>query len=193
MALKLRETVERDLSDVMAIEGDPDVSPWITVWPAGRHRRALAEPDEAHMIFSRRGSTVGFLLLAGLNDPDRSIELRRIALSRRGAGLGAAALDLALGYAFDVLHGRRVWLDVLPGNARALRLYDRAGFADDGLAPDRHLLPDDSSLPLRLMSITETAFRAAPLLPGARAAGGRSRRAVRPAVPRAPRRGRSGG
>lgn len=170
MALKLRETVERDLPEVMAIEGDPDVSPWITVWPAERHRRALAEPDEAHMIFSH-GRTVGFLLLAGLNDPHRSIELRRIALSCRGAGLGAGALDLALGYAFDVLDGRRVWLDVLPGNARALLLYERAGFADDGPAPHRHLLPDGSSLPLRLMSITETDFRAPARGTGARAAG----------------------
>ncbi len=171
MALKLRETLEADLPDVMAIEGDPDVSPWITVWPAERHRRALAEPDEAHMIFSRRGRTVGFLLLAGLSDASRSIELRRIALSCRGQGLGAGALDLALGYAFDVLDGRRVWLDVLAGNVRALRLYDRAGFADDGPAPQRHLLPDGSSLPLRLMSITATDFRAAPPQTGARAAG----------------------
>jgi RimJ/RimL family protein N-acetyltransferase len=171
VALKLRETLEGDLPEVMAIEGDPDVSPWITVWPADRHRRALSEPDEAHMIFSRSGRTVGFLLLAGLGAADESVELRRIALSRRGAGLGAGALDLALGYAFDVLNSRRVWLDVLPGNVRALRLYDRAGFADDGPAPHRHLLPDGSSLPLRLMSITETDFRAPPPRTGARAAG----------------------
>ncbi len=168
MALKLRDTVEADLAEVMAIENDADVSPWITVWPAARHRRAFAEPDEAHMIFSRRGLTVGFLLLAGLTGPDRSIELRRIALSCRGEGLGAAALDLALGYAFDVLRARRVWLDVLPANTRALRLYERAGFADDGLARHGHVLPDGSSVPLRLMSITDTAF--APHGHGVRAA-----------------------
>jgi RimJ/RimL family protein N-acetyltransferase len=170
VALKLRETVAPDLSEVMAIESDPDVSPWITAWSVDRHRRALAETDEAHMIFSRRGRTVGFLLLAGLTRPDRSIELRRIALSCRGEGLGAAAMDLALGYTFDVLRARRVWLDVLPANARALRLYERVGFADDGPAPHGHLLPDGSSIPLRLMSITETAFARAPHGRGDRAA-----------------------
>jgi RimJ/RimL family protein N-acetyltransferase len=79
-------------------------------------------------------------------------------------------MDLALGYTFDVLRARRVWLDVLPANARALRLYERVGFADDGPAPHGHLLPDGSSIPLRLMSITETAFARAPHGRGDRAA-----------------------
>jgi diamine N-acetyltransferase len=171
VGLKLRESAERDIPELMAIEADPDVSPWITVWPAERHRRALSEPDEAHMVFSRRGRTVGFLLLAGLTAPDRSIELRRIALSCRGEGLGAGALELALGYAFDVLGARSVWLDVLPGNARALRLYERAGLVDHGLAPHRHLLPDGSSAPLRLMSITNAAFVAMAQSLGAEGAG----------------------
>jgi diamine N-acetyltransferase len=168
VALKLRETVEQDLAEVMAIEADPDVSPWITVWPAERHRRAIADPDEAHMVFFRRGRTVGFLLLAGLSGPERSIELRRIALACRGEGLGAPALELALGYAFDVLRARRVWLDVLADNRRALRLYARAGLRDDGEALQPHLHPDGSRSPLRLMSIgqPEWAARSSPA-PGA--------------------------
>ncbi len=159
MALKLRDTLARDLSEVLAIESEPDVARWVTVWPAERHRQAIDDPDEAHMVFYRRGVVVGYLLLAGVCSPERSVELRRIALRARGEGLGLAALDLALGFAFDVLAASRVWLDVLPDNSRALRLYERAGLVDDGPAPAPHLLPDGSSTTLRLMSIRARRWR----------------------------------
>ena len=168
--LKLRETVEQDLPFVLATQAEPDVGPWIGSWTRERHLAAIAGDDEAHLVFCERERTVGFLLLAGLAAPGHTIELRRIALSRRGTGLGAGALELALGYAFDVRGARRVWLDVLTSNARALRLYRRAGLADDGLAPQGHLLPDGSVVPLRLMSITATAFAARCQRHGARAA-----------------------
>jgi diamine N-acetyltransferase len=162
VALKLRETVEQDLLAVLAIEADPDVAPWITAWPLERHRNAISDAGEAHMVFCERQETVGFLLLAGLRTPERAVELRRIALSRRGERLGTAALDLALGYAFDVLGAVRVWLDVLPANTRALRLYRSAGLLDEGLIEDAHLLPGGSLAALRLMSIRAEEWSPAP-------------------------------
>ena len=158
--LELRETVEQDLAFVLATEADPDVAPWIGCWTRERHLEAISTENEAHLVFCEREQTVGFLLLAGLAAPGHTIELRRIALSRRGAGLGARSIELALGYAFRVLGARRVWLDVLETNGRAWRLYRRSGFSDDGFAPNGHLLSDGSSVPLRLMSITASAFAA---------------------------------
>ncbi len=162
MALKLRDTLVSDLPDVLAIEAEPDVARWVSGWPADRHRRAISDPDEAHMVFCRRGAVVGYLLLAGLSSAAQSLELRRIALRTRDEGLGADALELALGYGFDVLGADRVWLDVLEDNARARRLYDRAGFTDDGLAGGPHLLPDGTAVPLRLMSIRQERWRELP-------------------------------
>lgn len=83
----------------------------------------------------------------------------RIALRTRGEGLGADALEPALGYGFDVLGTDRVWLDVLVDNARARRPYERAGLTDDGPAPGPHLLPDGTPVPLRLMSIGQERWR----------------------------------
>ena len=71
-------------------------------------------------------------------------------------------MDLALGYAFDVLSALRVWLDVLPANARALRLYRSAGLVDDGVIEDAHLLPDGSLAETRLMSIRAERWSRAP-------------------------------
>jgi len=152
MALTLRETAEEELPAVLALEADPDVSPWITAWPAERHLRAIQDPDEAHMAFWDESRHEGFLLLAGLRNENHSVELRRIALRRRGEGLGAAALDLALAHAFGSCTAHRVWLDVLEDNMRAQRLYERAGFAAEGLMREAHLLPDGSFASLRLMS-----------------------------------------
>jgi diamine N-acetyltransferase len=115
--------------------------------PACDHRRR-----RGHLIFRDGPQVVGFLLLAGLSGENRSVELRRIALSPRDEGLGGAALDRALGHAFATFGARRVWLDVLPGNVRAQRLYERAGFVEEGLLREAHLLPDGSLASLRLMS-----------------------------------------
>jgi RimJ/RimL family protein N-acetyltransferase len=153
VALELRETAERDLPGVLAIEADPEVAPWITRWPLQRHRRAIIEPDEAHLALYDDGSLVGFVLLAGLCAESGLIELRRIALGRRGAGIGALALSIVLDHSFGALGANRVWLDVLPGNLRALRVYERAGFADERLLDAAHLLPGGSSVAPRVMSI----------------------------------------
>ena len=154
----LRDSVEHDLPAVLEIQSDPDVARWVTVWTPARHRQAMREPDDAHMVFCERERTLGFLLLAGLTAPDRNIELRRIALAHRGQGIGAPALELALGYAFEILGARRVWLDVVPSNQRALRLYARSGLTDDGIAQTGRLLPDGTPGPMRLMSISSEAW-----------------------------------
>ena len=163
MELSLADTTEADLDAVVALESDPDVSPWISPWPRERHLRAISDGDLAHLSFrcADGEAFAGFLLLAGLLNPDRSVELRRIALRTRGHGLGAQALGLALGHCFGALGARRVWLDLLPDNDRAATVYSRAGLADDGILENAHPLPDGSLAPLRLMSISAEDWRRA--------------------------------
>jgi RimJ/RimL family protein N-acetyltransferase len=103
------------------------------------------------------------VLLAGLNAPERVIELRRLAISRRGAGIGRAALEQVLSLVFSEHDARRVWLDVLPGNARARRLYESLGFLAETLLQAAYPSPD-GALPLLVMSIQKAEWqtRAAP-------------------------------
>jgi RimJ/RimL family protein N-acetyltransferase len=51
----------------------------------------------------------------------------------RGAGLGAAALEQAIEFAFTSLNLRKVWLRVLSTNYRALKLYRAYGFREEGV------------------------------------------------------------
>lgn len=144
---------------VLGIESDADVAPWITVWPAERHQEAISRPDEAHLTILERDLPVGFILFAGLESSEGVIELRRIAVARRGAGVGRAAFAQALEYAFGRFNADRVWLDVLPENLRARRVYEEAGFQADRLVPAGHPSPD-GPLPLLVMSIRRTGWEA---------------------------------
>jgi RimJ/RimL family protein N-acetyltransferase len=130
-APRLRATTARDLDFVLAVEADPDVEPFITPWPRSRHAEAIAAPDQEHLLVIDGGRPAGFILLAGLVDDRPRIELRRIAVSARGAGLGRRALELVLERAFGALGAELVWLDVLPSNARARRAYAAVGFVPD--------------------------------------------------------------
>ncbi len=55
----------------------------------------------------------------------------------RGKGLGAEAVRLLLGHAFEALRLERVRLEVQEGNAAALRAFERAGFRRDASRPRR--------------------------------------------------------
>lgn len=89
MALTLRETAEEELPAVLALEADPDVSPWITTWPAERHLRAIQDPDEAHMAFWEETRHEGFLLLAGLRTSGSTSS--RTTCARSGSTNGPAS------------------------------------------------------------------------------------------------------
>ena len=161
MDLSLTPTTEADLDAVVALESDPDVAPWISPWPRERHLRAISAEELAHLSFrDADGAFAGLLLLAGLSDPERSIELRRIALRVRGRGLGAQALQAALAHCFEALGAQRVWLDLLPDNERAAAVYRRVGLTDEGVVENAHPLPDGSLGPLRFMSISSDDWRA---------------------------------
>jgi diamine N-acetyltransferase len=130
--LALRPTAPRDLDYVLGLEADPENAPFIIRWSRERHERAIADPDEAHLIVVDGEAPTGFVLLAGLRGEERTIELRRIVIGPKGRGLGQRALREVLDRAFSELQARRVWLDVKPENLRAQAAYRRVGFTDDG-------------------------------------------------------------
>lgn len=64
-------------------------------------------------------------------DPAAGTAQLRITLgesSSHGKGYGTEATQLLLRYAFEVMGLQSVWLRVLKDNARAIRVYEKAGF-----------------------------------------------------------------
>jgi ribosomal protein S18 acetylase RimI-like enzyme len=99
-------------------------------WERGLRR---ARDQDPVLVVERAGELVGFALVGPAEDPEGAGELHAINVDPdhwgTGAGralLAAAEAELArLGYAEAVL-----W--VLPGNQRARRFYEVAGWATDG-------------------------------------------------------------
>lgn len=133
----LRGTIEADLDSVVALEAAPDTSHWLAETGRDWHARTLVDPDQKHLVAIVDGAIAGFVVLAGLGDPRRVVELRRIVVGteHRGAGVGRELMRLALAHASETVGARGVWLDVKSTNHRAISLYRSEGFAVEPTSP----------------------------------------------------------
>lgn len=155
MDLRLRAADTADLELVLALEADPDAAPFVIGWSREQHEAALIDPDQTNLIvLDDVAEPVGFVLLAGLRNEHRGLELRRIVVARKGRGVGRRALELVLSRAFGQLGAHRVWLDVKVNNERAQRAYSAAGFVREGVLREA-LLSDGAYESLIVMSILE--------------------------------------
>lgn len=132
--LRLRPTMLSDLEFVLGVERDPGNLPHITPWERTQHEGAVRFPDFRHFIVEAGTGTqaVGFVILQGCRSPQRSVELKRIVLLRKGEGLGRACVRYLKQMAFRDLRAHRFWLDVKSHNRRALALYASEGFVVEG-------------------------------------------------------------
>lgn len=133
MSLILRPTIENDLDFVLEIERDAALERFVTSETVERHKYYLTESDVRHLIIEARGKAVGYGILAGLNDADENIELRRIVIAEKGKGYGRKVLQLIKVMAFEELKAHRLWLDVKDFNSRARHLYESENFTVEGV------------------------------------------------------------
>jgi diamine N-acetyltransferase len=99
----LRPTRVEDLDRVLAMEADAEAARFVIRWSRSEHHRALSDPDHAHLVSMEKGRLVGFVPLAGLRNPNASIELQRIVVSPTDQSLGEHAIALVITHAFDTL------------------------------------------------------------------------------------------
>ena len=133
--ITLRPTSAADLNFVIAAEQHRDNSLFVRQWSADQHLEALEDPNIGHFIIvsAYSGNPVGYVILMGLKDRDRSLELRRIVVTDKGKGFGRQAIRLVKAYAFEQLTCHRLWLDVMLYNKRAAKLYKSEGFTLEGV------------------------------------------------------------
>jgi RimJ/RimL family protein N-acetyltransferase len=95
---------------------------------AGPDRLDLAVTDPA------TGELLGEVVLYEVDRDARSCTFRTLIGPRgRGRGIGTEATRLIVGYGFERLGLHRVELQVYSNNARARRVYEKAGFAVEGV------------------------------------------------------------
>ncbi len=134
MNVRLRRTAEGDLDFVLAAEGAEDNRRFVGQWAREQHREALSDPDLAHFVVESvdGGRPVGYVIMAGLLDGNRSVEFRRVVITEKGKGYGREVLRVVKRMAFEELKAHRLWLDVREKNERAQRLYESEGFVAEG-------------------------------------------------------------
>ncbi len=135
MKIKLVDTSENDLDFVLSAEQNVENRSFVTVWSREQHLDAIRNQDLRPLIIqdTADGKRVGYIILAGLADVNRSIEFRRIVVTEKGKGYGREALRLVKEMAFQELKAHRLWLDVKEHNVRARELYESEGFVAEGL------------------------------------------------------------
>ncbi|MCH0542688.1 GNAT family N-acetyltransferase [Streptomyces sp. MUM 203J] len=150
--LTVRPTAPNDLEALISWETERDTSMWLGETGPAWHARALADPDQEHVVATDGGTPVGFAVLAGLHRSE-DVELRRIVIApaRRGTGRGRALLQAVLDWAYQQHGARTVWLDVKKHNHRARSLYESSGFTERETHGGATAEPDGTASDLVIM------------------------------------------
>lgn len=138
MNIRLRDTREDDLDFVLSAEQSAENRSFVSRWTRAQHLAALTSEDVSHLVIESvaDGSHAGYLILAGLTDANRNLELRRIVVTEKEKGYGKEALRLGKKLAFGDLKAHRLWLDVKEHNVRARHVYESEGFVVEGVLRD---------------------------------------------------------
>ena len=150
----LRPTAPSDIENIIKMERDADNIPFIRQWSADKHRAAIGDANIAHLVIetSKEKRIVGYAILIGLDNPDKSVEFKRLVINEKGKGYGRKAMQMVKKYAFENLKIHRLWLEVLENNSRAFQLYKSEGFIIEGTHRES-MRQGDKFLSLIVMSL----------------------------------------
>ena len=134
----LRPASKDDVDYIYKLEARPENSHFVMAYSRERHIQILENPDEELLLIIDKasGQSLGYVILAGLTNPNLSMEFRRLVIDTKGKGLGRQAVSLVIEYCFKVLKFHRLWLDVHEDNTRGIHLYRSLGFVQEGKLRD---------------------------------------------------------
>lgn len=102
--------------------------------PAGK-----AFNHESFSIETLDGKHIGSCSLYNITSVEAQLGIRIGDKEYWGKGYGEDAINILIDYCFSTKSIERIWLKVLPQNIRAIRCYEKCGFAQHGkLALDGH-------------------------------------------------------
>lgn len=132
--INLRNTTKDDIDFICDLESDIENSQFIIPWSKVKHLNSLTDDNLLHLIIEDKNNNtrVGYIILAGIRNPNQSLELIRITIGSKGKGYGNEVLKIIKDWTFNKFKANRLWLDVKVNNTRAMHLYKKQGFTVEG-------------------------------------------------------------
>lgn len=157
--MTFRQAAHQDLSYILELERKFRELRLLGGDEPALHERQLNDPDCLYWIVEKESRPVGFVIMRSLHSKDRCVELKRIAVSEPGRGLGREILRMVMDKAFHEFGAHRLWLDTYSDNSRAQHVYRSVGFREEGTMRECKKW-GDTYRSLVLMSILESEYRA---------------------------------
>jgi len=112
------------------------------------------------IALKKNDQLIGSVGLHDISMPFRYTELGIVIGDKScwSKGYGTEALNLMMGYGFDQLNLHRIFLTVFSFNARAIRVYEKAGFKREGVFRD-HMYWNGKYHDIHYMGILENEWR----------------------------------
>lgn len=155
----LKRTLPKEIDMVLEMEKHVENVKFVTPYTKKRHLEVIKNKEEEHLTVweKKTAKMVGFIILAGVDNPHRSLEFRRIVIQEKEKGIGRQCLQLVKRYCFLELKFHRLWLDVFEDNLRAIQLYRSEGFKEEGKLREA-IKQDEKYKSLLILSMLENEF-----------------------------------
>lgn len=155
----LAKTQIIDLSKILKIEKSN--IQFVNQYSRKRHIKLIKSKNDLHISIQRNDNKclVGYMILLNINNANKQLELRRIAISEKGRGYGRESIRLIKELCFMELKFHKLWFDVYCDNIVALKLYISEGFKRDGVLRDNAKIKNGYRSQY-LFSILEEEYRA---------------------------------
>lgn len=138
--LLITSATEFEIPRIIELEEHPENRDYLWIGTPEEHRAEMVDSNHILCVFKEKNTMeiVGYALIR-LNPGSHVLELRRLAIDKKGIGYGTEVMEKLFEYAFNTLNINRFWLDVYPDNIIGIKLYEKLGMHRDGILRQNYL------------------------------------------------------
>lgn len=151
--ISIRRAGQADIEFIMVTEKLPGYAERVGAHSAEVHLHKMSLPHYRYLIGEGDDGAFGFAVIKQDDDGKGIANLNRVAVRQTGRGIGTRFILALSDLIFSDPAMERLWLDVLPDNDIARRVYSKIGFIEEGVMRSALRFPDGRRADLLLMSL----------------------------------------
>jgi RimJ/RimL family protein N-acetyltransferase len=125
--MEIRNSTIEELKLFCEFEKNADTNEFIHAYSLDKHREEYLTENIFYKTVVLNNEIIGFIILC-LDDDGRSVEFRRIVISKKGKGYGEKAVRKIDEIVSIEFKRSRIWLDVFAHNSKAIHIYKKCGY-----------------------------------------------------------------